>query len=390
MRRRIREIASVARVLLAYAFVGSIYGGFAVSMAMAAATVLRTSGVPPRFLEPGFVSEFLQSSIFGFVFGIPGGAVMGIIAGIIGGRWSWIFGGFVSGYSYCVIEQMQRRGSCIQLSAEECTAMTLALMAWGFIVAVNITGKPTFLPLLPWLHKLAAASPLENKVAWKRTATGFALPLTAYLALIAYQVLPAFWANRAYIPRLGLATTWRQSYYFATLRNIGGRSTCQSNLKQVMLAIKQYEQDYDDQLPLVNLGGQCFGWGDAISIYLNSAETLQCPTEFIPSNNNPRQSEYTDYWFNSKLSGMNESAFNQTPLTITLGDGNDGVNVNDARYTKSTLPMTWINSSASPAYRHPTFRGGANYAFLDGHVKWLLPKAISLQPSQTLPNFHPK
>jgi len=57
-----------------------------------------------------------------------------------------------------------------------------------------------------------------------------------------------------------------------------------------------------------------------------------------------------------------------------LGDGNDGTELTDARYSLNALPQAWRNTEGSPARRH---FDTANYAFADGHVKALRPEAIS-------------
>ena len=70
---------------------------------------------------------------------------------------------------------------------------------------------------------------------------------------------------------------------------------------------------------------------------------------------------------------MKEASLAATALTISLGEGNDGADLSDARYSFSAPPPAWISTSYSPLHRH---RGGANYAFADGHVKWLKPALI--------------
>ncbi len=50
--------------------------------------------------------------------------------------------------------------------------------------------------------------------------------------------------------------------------------------------------------------------------------------------------------------------------TITLGDGDS----NDAQSHLVSIPARWRKDEKSPLYRH---LDGANYAFADGHVKYI-------------------
>ena len=65
----------------------------------------------------------------------------------------------------------------------------------------------------------------------------------------------------------------------------------------------------------------------------------------------------------SKLDGMPNEM-------ILMGDGDGGSPESTASYAINLLPPAWRQLGKNPATRHV---GGANYAFLDGHVKWLKP-----------------
>lgn len=165
----------------------------------------------------------------------------------------------------------------------------------------------------------------------------------------------------------------------------GRRATCQSNLKQITLAIQPYRQDSDERLPparLAALSGRNFepayGWVDALQPYLKSFAVFQCPSEPTAPAKPPRQEPWllaqdrqlTDYWANRYLLGRNPSKMKLQARLILLGEGNDGRETCDARYSLSVLPAALKSTEASPALRH---WNGANYAFADGHVKWLKP-----------------
>ncbi len=153
------------------------------------------------------------------------------------------------------------------------------------------------------------------------------------------------------------------------------RSACQSNLKKIMLGVKQYIQDYDEKYPCAVSGGSgnsgkttdysAFGWADALQPYLKSTQILQCPSEEKPADRflDPLQLQYTDYWFNFRASNADERQFFEPMRTVTLGDGDS----DNARYHLAQIPQNWRGNAKSPLYRH---LDGANYAFADGHVKW--------------------
>ena len=88
---------------------------------------------------------------------------------------------------------------------------------------------------------------------------------------------------------------------FARARENARRASCQSNLKQIALGIKQYTQDYDERFPLAISGGSVYGWADAVQPYLKSTQIYQCPSETIGLGTNPNAAGYTDYWYNATL-----------------------------------------------------------------------------------------
>ncbi len=167
---------------------------------------------------------------------------------------------------------------------------------------------------------------------------------------------------------------------------------CSSNLKQIGIALMQYAEEYDERLPpakfknaqpvgtITSKGYQPYGWADAAVIYSKSTQLFQCPVEpQTDAGSDPTKSGYTDYWFNSNLSTMKLQHIAEPSRTLMLGDGNDGTELTDARYSLNALPQAWRESTESPAQRH---RGTANYTFADGHVKALKPQAISNLPTR--------
>jgi prepilin-type processing-associated H-X9-DG protein len=173
-----------------------------------------------------------------------------------------------------------------------------------------------------------------------------------------------------------------------------------------------YAQDYDDKLPPAIFPGKTVGWANGLQPYLKSTQIFQCPEEkndqqkirlidlinrlFVGSGathqnviSAPDKPEYTDYWLNRNLSGLDSSKLELPDFVeeqiIMLGDGDGESPQSTASYSINQLPEPWRTSSNSPARRH---LDGANYAFLDGHVKWLKPEQIAQVPPSKKSQFY--
>ena len=173
---------------------------------------------------------------------------------------------------------------------------------------------------------------------------------------------------------------------FARARENARRSSCQSNLKQISLGIKQYTQDYDERFPniptTVPADGSAPGWAYAVQPYLKSEQIFQCPsdTTSAPTPVAPAVNDlitraglagFSDYYINFNLAGsgadgpgISEAAIEYSSNTVMNGEGTSG----SANFNRASNPSTG-------QARHLE---GANYSFVDGHVKWLRPeKALS-------------
>ena len=165
------------------------------------------------------------------------------------------------------------------------------------------------------------------------------------------------------------------------------RRTCLQNIQQVALSFRQYMHDTDNLYPPTN---KDTGWagnnGVLFFSWHRNYQILQCPREGVPAvatrtnglSQDPKQPGYTDYWLNAHLYGLNESAVRFPYKTLLLGEGNDGIDITDAGYSKTSLPPSWLTDTSKPSFRHSS---GAHYVFADGHVKWLKPQEITTKPA---------
>ena len=157
-----------------------------------------------------------------------------------------------------------------------------------------------------------------------------------------------------------------------------GPASCLSSSRHVAFAVMTYTQDYNDKYPLVNVNpaagpGAPYGWADALQPYLKSTVPYHCPQDRSPASRNPTTAGYTDYWYNGNLAGVALGAVAQPAATVLASEGNDGVDVTDARYSKASFPSQWLRHTTQPPWRHLTDEvwasGGLNFVYADGHVK---------------------
>ena len=162
---------------------------------------------------------------------------------------------------------------------------------------------------------------------------------------------------------------------FARARENARRSSCQSNLKQIALGIKQYVQDYDERFPNLPLPAPADspGWAYAVQPYLKSEQIFQCPSDTAPPApgadlfTRAGTAGFSDYYMNANLAssagaGVSEASVDYSSNTVMNGEGTSG----SANFQQQKNP------SAGQA-RHLE---GANYAYVDGHVKWSRPEKV--------------
>jgi prepilin-type N-terminal cleavage/methylation domain-containing protein/prepilin-type processing-associated H-X9-DG protein len=169
---------------------------------------------------------------------------------------------------------------------------------------------------------------------------------------------------------------------FARARENARRTSCQSNMKQIVLGIKQYLQDYDERFPSNPLAQSAStpGWSVIIQPYLKNTQIYQCPSEShspdLGVNGVYLYTDvgYTDYGYNVLLAEETEAKVSFPAATLLVQDSiAERANSGEAGgFCTGAGTLATFNIMGSPnqpgaAQRH---LDGANYSFVDGHVKW--------------------
>lgn len=189
---------------------------------------------------------------------------------------------------------------------------------------------------------------------------------------------------------------------FARARENARRASCQSNLKQIGIAMAQYTQDYDEKMPIqyLTIDGATSWWVDQIYPYIKSYQVFVCPSDSMPQTypyGRPAGAPTMVKSYNGNsvaacaISGW--PAVSQSTAPFMYGIGQSIVQQEDVSGTiliaeaVGTTPFTtatqyqWMNFSdcdqtdhgpggTTPQHAKRHLEGG-NYLFCDGHVKWL-------------------
>ncbi len=176
---------------------------------------------------------------------------------------------------------------------------------------------------------------------------------------------------------------------FAGVRERGRRTVCQSNLKQIALAMQQYVQDNGGRYPLasgtVNKDGVAylFEWSQAVFPYVKDAQVFRCPNHPADgitdvSGVYPVDYTYDSAWLNvflppyptKKVFGVHESML-ATPSSIWLNEDAVWITPDGVWHDGRPGPKSSCGQEGGGSTLHS---GGGNYSYVDGHVKWLTPE----------------
>ena len=161
---------------------------------------------------------------------------------------------------------------------------------------------------------------------------------------------------------------------FARARENARRSSCQSNVKQIGLALFQYAQDYDERLVIAGHPYDTDAtkrWFHLLEPYTKSTQIQLCPS---------RNSTVNSYGWNYAEFGWigTNVAYGSSRHLSSLSCSAETIIIGDNAIQDGSVPVTdseWIykvNVSATPGQYLSTIHfDGGNYLYTDGHVKWL-------------------
>jgi prepilin-type processing-associated H-X9-DG protein len=144
------------------------------------------------------------------------------------------------------------------------------------------------------------------------------------------------------------------------------RPSCQSNLKQIALAFKQYIQDYNEKYPIAKNStsglDKTDNWAGQLSPYLKSAVIFQCPSDVYATD-----SQKSSYGYNARLSSKSEEKLSDIAAIVL-------------NFEVVADPNNWTQTGTVPQNVTASTRhlDGSNFSFMDGHVKWYAPGKVGM------------
>ncbi|MGE5532269.1 MAG: DUF1559 domain-containing protein [Bacteroidota bacterium] len=178
---------------------------------------------------------------------------------------------------------------------------------------------------------------------------------------------------------------------FAKAREKARQSSCLSNVKQLALAEMSYCQDYDEMFCMAYTPRAGFPF--LLQPYIKNTQLFMCPSDpdpWVVSNSGVavNLSYISNYYLHQPDNGTPYSLniLKRASDTITYAPNGDGA-APDCQYAWGTY-----GSSVSTGYNlwarvsRERHNGGSNYAFADGHAKWLNKDEGSNMPVHWNPN----
>ncbi len=167
---------------------------------------------------------------------------------------------------------------------------------------------------------------------------------------------------------------------FAKAREKARQATCQSNLKQINLALQMYMQDYDQTYPVAVIppsGSSCArDWADLLQPYSKDNRALLA--HGCPSTKNT----LTDWTYGFNMMELGDGYWYATQANpIVVSEGDVQLPAETVSFTDSSddhdkghcVSIFWSSDWLAPGGVNAPIghNGGINVAWCDGHVKWL-------------------
>lgn len=142
-------------------------------------------------------------------------------------------------------------------------------------------------------------------------------------------------------------------------------SICSSNLKQIALAVLQYQQNYGEEFSADTNSrhglDKPLSWAGVLYPYLKSKQIFRCP-----SDETAKSQESSTYAYNAWLANRKAEDLENPSHTFL-------------HFEVVADPNDWTQTGTGPQAVSASTRhsDGANYSFADGHVKWLKPTQVT-------------
>jgi prepilin-type N-terminal cleavage/methylation domain-containing protein/prepilin-type processing-associated H-X9-DG protein len=179
---------------------------------------------------------------------------------------------------------------------------------------------------------------------------------------------------------------------FAKAREKARQSSCQSNEKQIGLAILQYTQDYDEMYPMLRanpFGTGTIYWREFVWAYTKNSPIMSCPSNSANKTWDAGAPDpgvppiFDSYSLNPRIGepgGWSQGWGKGGATLATVGSPASKILVAEA--ISNTPDYVWpdANEAGNTDISKNGFAGHtgvANYLFCDGHVKSMKPSATA-------------
>jgi prepilin-type N-terminal cleavage/methylation domain-containing protein len=189
---------------------------------------------------------------------------------------------------------------------------------------------------------------------------------------------------------------------FARAREKARAASCQSNMKQIMLAMIMYASDYDGKITNDRMG-RCTGnsaanrcgagtdyytWEWAMNPYVKNAQLFVCPSlDVLNDETNVANRVYdlpSSIGLNARWCGC--CGLNVFARVEMFSEPAQQIMIAEAHWTDVNI---WSHPNGGDGSFHCPHNGGQNHGYLDGHVKYNRPEA-TIDPEWLWIRHHPK